>query len=305
MSLKVCAAGGDNAIRSVSARSEAGGGVDGLRRGGSDGENGIMSLKVCVIGSGSSGNSIFVRSDEVKILIDLGLSVARVEKSLAVLGETSDGVSVLLTHCHSDHVAGADKFVRRHPDAKLYCADWCYRTISGKIGAAYASLTPEAGDFYIGDVTVSPFRVDHDVPCAGFGIYSGGRKITVATDLGVFTDGILEKAADSDVMVIECNHDERLLRQNLNYSYRLKERILSEHGHLSNAACGEAIAELAHRGVKQFVLAHLSRENNYPELAFETVREVLGERGISEDKASIEVATQDGMSSLFVIGKGA
>lgn len=135
-----------------------------------------MSLKVCVIGSGSSGNSIFVRSDEVKILIDLGLSVARVEKSLAVLGETSDGVSVLLTHCHSDHVAGADKFVRRHPDAKLYCADWCYRTISGKIGAAYASLTPEASDFYIGDVTVSPFRVDHDCLARVSGSIRAARK---------------------------------------------------------------------------------------------------------------------------------
>lgn len=264
-----------------------------------------MSLKVCVLGSGSSGNSIFVRSDEVKILIDLGLSVTRVEKSLEVLGESSDGVNVLLTHCHSDHVAGAEKFVRRHPDAKLYCADWCYGTISDKIGTAYASLTPEPGDFYLGDVTVSPFRVDHDVPCAGYGVYSGGKKITVATDLGAFTPAVLEKAADSDIMVIECNHDERLLKQNPNYSFRLKERILSPRGHLSNVACGEAIAELAHRGVKQFVLAHLSRENNYPELAFETVREVLEARGVGEDGAKIEVATQDGMSSLFEIGKGA
>ena len=263
-----------------------------------------MSLKVCVLGSGSAGNSIFVRSDEVKILIDLGLSPARVEKSLKVLGETSDGINVLLTHCHGDHVAGADKFVRRHPDAHLYCDGACYRSIADKIGAAYASLTPEYGDFYIGDVTVSPFRVDHDVPCAGYGIYSGGHKITVSTDLGVFPDSLLERAADSDVMVIECNHDERLLKQNPHYSYRLKERILSSHGHLSNRACGEAIARLADRGVKQFVLAHLSRENNYPELAFETVREALDERGL-ESKVNIEVAQQDGMSGLFEVGKEA
>ena len=264
-----------------------------------------MSLKVCVLGSGSAGNSIFVRSNEVKILIDLGLSPTRVEKSLKVLGESSDGINVLLTHCHGDHVAGVDKFVRRHPDAKLYCDGGCYRSISDKIGAAYASLTPENGDFYIGDVTVSPFRVDHDVPCAGYGIYSGGNKVTVATDLGVFPVSLLERAADSDIMVIECNHDERLLRQNPHYSYRLKERILSSHGHLSNRACGEAIADLADKGVKQFVLAHLSRENNYPELAFSTVREVLDERGAGGRDVSIEVAVQNGMSGLFEVGKEA
>lgn len=263
-----------------------------------------MSLKVCVLGSGSAGNCIFVRSDEEKILIDLGLSCTRVERSLKALGETADGVSVLFTHCHVDHVGGAERFLHRHPDARLYCASECLRSVGSKLGEARARLEGEAGDFYIGDVTVSPFSVAHDVPCAGYSLYSGGKKITVATDLGETPERLLSQVADSDVMVIECNHDERLLANNPRYNFKLKERISSSYGHLSNRACGAAVAFLAERGVRQFVLAHLSRENNYPELAFETVREALVERGVDEKTIGLEVASQDGMSGLFEVKGG-
>ena len=128
-----------------------------------------MSLKVCVFGSGSTGNCIFVSSGSVKILVDLGLSASRVEKCLRALNETPDGVKVLLTHAHHDHVSGLDSFCARHPDTEVYCHADCLGSVWQKTGKIRNRIISVDGDFFIGDVTVSPFKVSHDVPCVGYG----------------------------------------------------------------------------------------------------------------------------------------
>ena len=259
-------------------------------------------MKVCVLGSGSSGNCIFVASGNTKILIDLGINATRVEKSLAVLGETCDGINILITHSHHDHTSGVETFCNRHPDAKVFCYGDSADEITRKIRVASDRAQTFYGDIYIEEVTVSPFKVSHDVSCVGYSLLCAGRKITLATDLGVMTERIVETMSDSDLVIIESNHDERMVISNPNYSPPLKRRILSDHGHLSNEVCAITIEKLVRFGVKQFVLAHLSRENNYPELAYQTTRDRLLERGLVEGKDyTIEIARQDKMSALFEI----
>ncbi len=261
-----------------------------------------MSLKVCVFGSGSSGNCIFVASETTKILVDMGLSGLRVERCLKTLGEGVDNLSVLITHAHSDHVSGADKFSRRHEDANFYCHSSCYDSLAPKLDDSLKHMSVVDGDFFVGDITVSPFKVSHDVPCVGYSLLCGGKKVTIATDIGKVSDRLLTSLSDSDLLVLESNHDEDMVNANPRYSQFLKKRILSDKGHLSNAACARCVEYLARQGVRQVVLAHLSRENNYPELAFETCKNYLLSKGLTEGKdVKLEVALADRMSSLFEI----
>ncbi len=261
-----------------------------------------MSLKVCVLGSGSTGNCIFVRSESTTVLVDLGLPVTRVEKCLVALGVNPDEVNIVFTHEHSDHIGGAEKYCRRHPSAKIYCHDDCYPSMYRKLGECGQSLVHHGSDFYIGDITVSPFRLSHDVPCVGYGLLSGGKKIAIATDTGVMPSSAFSAMLDSDLVIIESNHDIELLRANKTYSRVLKQRIMSEKGHLSNDACAECVYRLVDNGVKQIILAHLSRENNYPELAFENCKNYLLSHGKTEGKDfELEVAFPDRMSSFYEI----
>lgn len=261
-----------------------------------------MSLKVCVLGSGSTGNCIFVQSEETVILVDLGLPVTRVEKCLTALGANPDDVNIVFTHSHADHIGSADKYCRRHPETKLYCHDDCFGSIYRKIGECRHRLNHFGGDFYIGDVTVSPFRLSHDVPCVGYGLLSDGKKVTIATDTGVMPEAALGELLDSNLAIIESNHDPVLLKSNASYSPFLKQRILSSEGHLSNEACSECVLKLVDGGVKQIMLAHLSRENNYPELAFEYCKNYLLAHGKTEGRDfMLEVAAPDKMSSLYEI----
>lgn len=259
-------------------------------------------MKVCVLGSGSAGNCIFVSSGKNKTLIDLGLCATRVEKSLAVLGETCDDINILITHSHHDHTGGVESFCHRHPSAKVFCHADGADEIRRKIRSASDKIQTFYGDFYIDELTVSPFRVSHDVFCVGYSLLCNGRKVSIATDLGIIPESLVDGIADSDLVVIESNHDERLLMANPAYSPVLKRRILSSHGHLSNETCATVVEKLVKSGVRQFVLAHLSRENNYPELAYETTKDRLLLRGLVEgEHYTMEVASQDKMSALFEI----
>jgi phosphoribosyl 1,2-cyclic phosphodiesterase len=254
-----------------------------------------MGLRICSLSSGSAGNCIFVASEKTRLLIDSGIPLARVEKSLRVLDCPCGDVSVLVTHAHSDHICGVGALVRKY-DAAVYSHYLCG---GGGFGARRFCEFGD-GDFYVGDLLVSPFRVSHDVPTVGFMIHGANGKISVLTDLGYLDDRTKERVADSDIIFIEANHDEDILRANDNYAYFLKKRILSRQGHLSNADCAAAVAYFAERGVKQVILGHLSRENNYPELAFNTVSNALADGGIEEGAdVKIEVAPAERMSGLY------
>lgn len=260
-----------------------------------------MSLKLCSFASGSSGNCIFIASDKTKLIIDIGISLSRVERSLKVLGHSSEDVSVLVTHTHSDHVSGLNNFTKKYKtNVYTHITSAAETTLNTNMNSKIKDFSLK--EFVVGDIAVIPFKVSHDVPCVGYQIYNGNKKISVLTDLGTIDNSIIDSIKDSDLVFIECNHDETMLDLNTRYSAWLKRRIVSDNGHLSNRVCANACVELAKNNVKQIILGHLSKDNNYPELAFNTVANKLAENGIFESKdIKIDVAVADKLSGLFEI----
>ena len=255
-----------------------------------------MSLKFCTLASGSKGNCCYVSDGTTDILIDLGISATRVEKCLSVLGADPDKTRVLITHSHSDHVGGLKVFCKKHPTAKIICQQESAAAIARQEG-----ITPLVArrEFLVGAIRVSALPVSHDVPCFGYILSDGSKKVAVVTDIGTITAEQLNALSGADIVMLECNHDVEMLRANPRYTQMLKARILSSHGHLSNADCAAACAFLAGNGVKNFILAHLSEENNTPELALNKVVASIADTGVMGVR--VIAARQDGMSGLFEI----
>lgn len=254
-----------------------------------------MSLKLCCIASGSKGNCCYISDGTTNILIDLGISAYRAESCLAALGVNPDGARILVTHSHSDHIAGLKVFCKRHAGAKVICQKECATAVAE---GGVAPLVAER-ELAIGGLCVSALPVSHDVPCFGYVVSDKTRRVAVVTDVGRLDVNLLEALSSCDIVMLEANHDVAKLNANPRYTYVLKQRILSARGHLSNADCASACAYLATNGVKNFILAHLSEENNTPELALGAVRSALFDAGI--ENARIATAKQDEMSGLYEI----
>jgi phosphoribosyl 1,2-cyclic phosphodiesterase len=212
------------------------------------------------------------------------------EKELALRGlRPRDLAGVFLTHEHSDHVSGLPGLV-----SKARCpvfareAAWLALNCLGKVERAYRRLLP-MDELNLGDLLIRPFAVPHDAAePLGFNVFYRRRKLSLATDLG-YVPGVVKAAfADSDVIIIEANHDEKMLSEG-SYPAFLKARISGRQGHLSNAAAGRLLADVAGGRTKEIFLAHLSEENNRPELALRTVKDCLAERGSG---AALYVASQ-------------
>ncbi len=240
-------------------------------------------IRFCSLFSGSSGNCLFLEAGSTRILIDAGLSGKAIEQALFCIDEkASDIDAIIISHDHIDHISAAGILSRRY-DIPIYANQCTWEGMScilGKIKENNYNVFDTAGEICIGDISIQPFSVPHDTadPVA-FNININNTKITVATDIGHISPEIFEHFIDSDLVVLEANHDVNMLKAG-RYPYPLKLRILSDVGHLSNDAASLVIAELAKRGTKSFILGHLSMENNYPALAYETVNSLLIEHGI-------------------------
>lgn len=258
-----------------------------------------MGLSMCVIGSGSSGNCVCIHNGNTVVLIDQGLPLKRVEAALLSMKLSCTNLNILLTHTHSDHIGGVEGWLKRH-GGTLHCHADTVSAVSARMGL-HGAIQPFIGhDFYIGDFTVSPFAVSHDVPCVGYSILNNGKKISVATDLGTIPESTVDALSDSDIVLLESNHDENMLNANRRYPVYLKRRILSNSGHLSNAACAETVAAFAKSGVNRVVLGHLSRENNIPELAYQTVLDRLSADALYEGRdINLSVAHPDRPTAVF------
>ena len=265
-------------------------------------------MRMCSIASGSSGNCIYVGSDNHHILIDAGLSGKRVEAGLRELelsGKDIDGI--LLTHEHSDHIKGLGVLARKY-GVPIYATPGtagAVKAMSG-LGRIDDSLFVEIHadqDFQIGDLKVSPFHISHDAaePVA-YRIACGEKKMAVATDLGVYTDYTVEHLKGLDVLLLEANHDIHMLQVGA-YPYYLKQRISGDLGHLSNETAGKLLCEVLHDDLKAIVLGHLSKENNYAELAYETVKlEItLGDTPYQPGDFPLSVASRDERSACIAI----
>ena len=265
-------------------------------------------MRLCSIASGSSGNCIYVGSDSTHLLVDTGISKKRIEESLAELevkGEELDGI--LITHEHSDHIQGLGVFCRKY-EVPIYATRGTVAGIRacktlGKMpdGLFREIVSNEA--INIGDLTVKPFSISHDAnDPTGFRIENDKKAVAVATDLGIYDDYIIENLKGLDAIVLEANHDTHMLEVGP-YPYPLKRRVLGEYGHLSNELSGRLLCSIIHDKMKHIVLGHLSRENNFPELAYETVKLEVTMSSIPFDGNQIPlmVADRDKMSKILYI----
>lgn len=265
-------------------------------------------MRFVSIASGSSGNCIYAGSDQTHILIDAGISNKRIEQGLNEIGLKGGEVSgILITHEHSDHTKGLGVLARKH-NIPIYGTQETLDEIGGmKYLGEYSKellspIQPDV-DFTIGDLTVKPFRIDHDAanPVA-YRVQNGRTSVAVATDLGHYDSYIVDHLQGLDALLLESNHDIRMLETGP-YPYYLKRRILGDHGHLSNENAGRLLSHILHDNLKRVLLGHLSKENNYEELAYETVRLEI-DQGDCPYRAvdfSISVAKRDQMSEIITI----
>lgn len=264
-------------------------------------------MELCSIASGSSGNCIYAGTEDGHLLIDAGISGKRIEEGLNSIGlKTAEMQGILVTHEHIDHVAGLGVLARRY-GIPIYATDGTIEAIKriksvGKIDESLFHVIEPEVDFTIADMTIEPIAISHDAadPVA-YKIRQGTKAAAVMTDLGTYNEAIVEYLKHLDVLLLEANHDVRML-QTGPYPYPLKQRILGNRGHLSNESSGRLLGEVLHDDLKAVILGHLSKENNYPQLAYETVRlEVtMGDNPYKADDFPMYVAKRDGVSCQVV-----
>ena len=243
--------------------------------------------RICTLFSGSSGNSVYIGSSDGGILIDAGVSAKRLEKSLREHDIDPYSIkAIFVTHEHNDHISGLRVFASRYK-SKVYSSKGTLEALEEMniLNDKYEADEITKEGVCISDIQVNAFRTSHDSrESIGYRIHTGDdRKIAVATDLGFMSDEARSGILGCDLVVIESNHDVRML-QNGKYPYFLKRRILSNTGHLSNDACADNLFDLALKGTTRFILAHLSAENNMPILAHQTALGSLCEKGLCDGK---------------------
>lgn len=248
-----------------------------------------MALKFCSIASGSSGNCYLVRSDSTSILIDVGIAGKRILERLEDRGVYPEDIKgIFITHEHIDHVKSLKKVSRTALNAQIYCSTGTYEAISDKVEPDKSTLISAGQEIKVGDITIFPFALSHDAADPlGFSIRSGSRQLTIITDTGYVTDEILQHAETADALILEANHEVNILNMG-SYPYSLKRRILGNEGHLSNEAAGDCICHVLNcrdgREPLKVALAHLSKENNTPQQAYLTIRNILFEKDYYLDK---------------------
>ena len=263
-------------------------------------------MRLCSIASGSSGNCIYVGSDKTHLLVDAGISGKKVEFGLNSLDlTTGDLDGILVTHEHSDHIKGLGVFSRKY-EIPIYATPG---TIAGIKESSSLGKMPEGllhpikadHPFQLGELDVHPFAISHDAnEPSGYRIEQDGKSVAVATDLGKYDDYTVENLKNLDAILLEANHDIHMLEVG-GYPYYLKQRILGDRGHLSNELSGQLLCDILHDNLKHIMLGHLSKENNIPELAYETVRlEIdMGDCPYHADDFHLAVAKRDEMSEII------
>ena len=265
-----------------------------------------MEMYFCPLYSGSSGNALFCQYGETRLLIDAGKPGKAIAEALASIGVKPETISgVLITHEHTDHIAGAGVLARKY-GWPVYATPGTWRGIGDKIGKIKPELKQEiipGREFFLGDIGVAPFGIPHDAAQpVGFRLWGGSLSISTATDLGVFTEDVYQHIAGSSLVLLESNHDPEMLRSNPRYAPALKQRILSDRGHLSNDACAQALLRLIAGGTGSVILGHLSGENNTPSLAMRVSETALNREGIEPGRdVGLRVALRDQVGDVYCI----
>ncbi|RUT33721.1 MBL fold metallo-hydrolase [Paenibacillus zeisoli] len=241
-----------------------------------------MGIQFTVLSSGSTGNATVITDGQVTLMIDAGFSARRIDELLGMRDLTGDQLTgILITHEHSDHIKGLGAVARKY-NLPVYANEKTWEAMNRSVGKLADDQriifgTGEARDF--GSLRVESFAISHDAAePVGYVFQDGKHKLSVVTDLGYASDKVKETIVDSDVLVLEANHDIEMLRMG-RYPWNTKRRILGDMGHLSNEASGEALSELLNGRLRRTYLAHLSREHNMLDLAKLSVRGAMEDRG--------------------------
>lgn len=283
-----------------------------------------MGLQFCSFASGSSGNCYLVKTEKTNILVDVGITGKRIVAGLAGQDLNCEDLNgILLTHEHTDHVKSIRMIARKSKTAGIYGSEGTLNQVRELVAedrlftmrrAADDSIEDEEGgwiSFRIGDITVEPFDLSHDAAePTGYSLRAEGRQVTIVTDTGCVTDEIFEHIRTADLLVLEANHEVNILKMGP-YPYPLKQRILGNEGHLSNETAGEILCRmldarrysgLGEERVPTILLGHLSRENNTPNQAFLTVRNILQEHEYYVHRdLELQVILRDEESQLFEV----
>ena len=260
--------------------------------------------RFCSLSSSSSGNCAFVGSADGGILIDAGVSAKQISMKLDCIGVNPVDIgAIFVTHEHSDHVRGLRVFASKY-NIPVYATQGTVSALESSCVAngSFSINTLDSNGIEVNGNFIKPFRTSHDsAESCGFLITtSDERRIAFATDTGIITPETREAVTGCDLILAESNHDIGMLR-NGSYPYMLKRRILSEKGHLSNLDCSNFITELVKNGTTRIVLGHLSKENNIPELAFQTTKSALDCIGAVQFKDYIlKVADSDNVETVVL-----
>lgn len=253
-------------------------------------------VEYAVLASGSRGNSTYLSIGGLKLLIDCGLSCKGVEQRLAGIGVNPDEIdAVLLSHEHHDHVRSIHTFCRRH-ETPLISTEKTFRAARLEEKKLDCFMPIQVGRVCteLNGVEIFPCPLPHDaVEPVGFILAADGLRISVITDLGYPTDLVAHEIRGSDVLIMESNHDPHMLKMS-GYPWELKQRIMSRRGHLSNGDAADLIARSVGDNTRKVILAHLSEENNHPDIAVMTTMQKLNGRTIE-----LEVALQNRSTALF------
>jgi phosphoribosyl 1,2-cyclic phosphodiesterase len=240
-----------------------------------------VSVRLTILGSGSSGNCAYVETEETRVLIDAGFSLRQIRQRLATIGRGPENLTgILVTHEHSDHVQGLAALGQKL-GIPVYCNRPTQEAIEYQLQAKLpCRIFTTGASFEVGDIGVETFMIPHDAQDpVGYLLRTNGGNLGFLTDLGHATRLVLERVRPANALLLEANHDVKLLQDCPRRPWSLKQRILGRHGHLSNEAAADALQEILSADLRHLYLGHLSRECNRPELAHRVVNERLEQLG--------------------------
>lgn len=260
--------------------------------------------RFCSLFSSSSGNCNYAGTADGGILIDVGVTAKRAAETLDCIGVDIGGVgAIFVTHEHTDHIQGIRVLASKH-NIPVYASTGTLEALAenGTLNGKFPAHVIPAEGVEVNGMFIRPFHTPHDSrESLGFTVeMPDGNRLALATDIGTITDEVLSNITCCQLVMLESNHDVRMLQNNPNYTYALKRRILSDRGHLSNEMCAKTAADLIESGTTRLILGHLSKENNMPELAYQSTYSALCAKGMEEGSDYILRVAGTGMPKMMV-----
>ncbi len=262
-----------------------------------------MNVKFLPIASGSKGNCTYIASNSTKILIDCGITAKKTAEILSNSNiDINDINAIFITHEHTDHISGIGVLARKYK-IPIYATSKTWEAIEekqslGKVDDRLKNHIYKEEQCIIDDIVVVPFGISHDaVDAVAYNVFINDKKISICTDIGVCTENVVEKLSDSHILLIEANHDIKMLETG-SYPFMLKKRILGHQGHLSNVACANLLLSLKYDNLLHIFLGHLSEENNKPIIAMNTVKETLKLNNFKDD-CKISLAHSSAFKEIY------